>query len=378
VGTTAAPKERRGRGLLRPPDIPVWGYVLAGGTLAASGLLSLFVVNSGFLFARFKGAAVSPSAAIAAFGFAVLAVSKTRLLSGWRALVIPVVAASLVAFANAEGVLSPATLGIWFVVICVWMGAFLPQGSVAAFSPVVLAAYLVPLYTGAPRSREDAVSSVFVVFAGVICGEVLAAIASSNRRLQERQWRELARLAHENLTDPLTKVGNRRLADKLLESLAPGDAVMLVDIDNLKLVNDNFGHAIGDETIRIVADRMDDAIRENDALARLGGDEFIVVMRRAGGSTKQAALRVFAGLAQGQQVTTVSAGVAVHRHGRPAKATVDAADAALLAAKRAGRARIAFEGERGFSTLGAGIRQERGWSGGPPEPIGESLSRPGL
>jgi diguanylate cyclase (GGDEF)-like protein/PAS domain S-box-containing protein len=96
---------------------------------------------------------------------------------------------------------------------------------------------------------------------------------TDNRRLRER--------LHEQATvDPLTGLGNRhRLYDDLGAALAQErePAVLYIDLDRFKPVNDELGHEAGDELLRLVAARLGACVRAGDALARIGGDEFVVV-----------------------------------------------------------------------------------------------------
>jgi diguanylate cyclase (GGDEF)-like protein len=99
---------------------------------------------------------------------------------------------------------------------------------------------------------------------------------------QRKQAEE--RLAHLALHDPLTGLANRSLLmDRISQSLALSArrsrqvAVLYIDLDRFKAVNDLLGHSIGDEVLVITAQRIVGAIREGDTAARVGGDEFVVV-----------------------------------------------------------------------------------------------------
>jgi len=171
----------------------------------------------------------------------------------------------------------------------------------------------------------------------------------------QRQNEALRRMAYR---DALTGLLNRRGFDehlvRALEDLDDHDgdlAVILLDVDDLKHINDTRGHAAGDSALRIVADSLRRAVRVGDYVARLGGDEFIVLMP----STDEAlagriAERVGATLHQAGSLAgltvTVSAGVAdVQRDdsaGDRADLLLERADRALYAAKDAGRDRVDF------------------------------------
>lgn len=94
-----------------------------------------------------------------------------------------------------------------------------------------------------------------------------------------------AKLAHMAHFDALTQLYNRAAIDSLLPQAlnnAQRDgvqvAVMLIDLDRFKSVNDSLGHAVGDHLLKAVADRLRDSMRASDIVARLGGDEFVVVL----------------------------------------------------------------------------------------------------
>jgi len=93
-----------------------------------------------------------------------------------------------------------------------------------------------------------------------------------------------AKLIHQSLHDPLTGLANRvLLADRLRQALARNDrfrgdtALLFLDLDRFKLVNDSFGHDVGDELLVEVGRRLSAAVRPADTVARLGGDEFVIL-----------------------------------------------------------------------------------------------------
>ncbi|MEE8599745.1 sensor domain-containing diguanylate cyclase [Euzebya tangerina] len=105
------------------------------------------------------------------------------------------------------------------------------------------------------------------------------ALASIEARQQEEETAELRRLSAE---DALTGVANRRAFDAILDLRAgKKTALLLIDIDRFKTVNDRFGHQVGDEVLRRVASAITAATRERDTVCRIGGDEFAVVLSTA-------------------------------------------------------------------------------------------------
>jgi diguanylate cyclase (GGDEF)-like protein len=150
--------------------------------------------------------------------------------------------------------------------------------------------------------------------------------ARTNENLVREMNRQRAILARQATRDPLTELGNRKMfldhaSDALTDADGTMTAVILVDLDGFKDVNDTYGQAVGDELLRNAAERMNATVRSNDTVSRLGGDEFVVLLPRLGDDqiADAVAHRILRDLAQpliiGDSVLTIpaSAGIAVTR-----------------------------------------------------------------
>ncbi len=190
---------------------------------------------------------------------------------------------------------------------------------------------------------------------------VLAKLEAADReivlarlRRAERTEVELRYLAdHDSLTGLLDRRRFRAELDQYVSFSARyggQGAVMVVDIDGLKAINDTLGHQVGDNLIRQVAETLRERVRGTDVVARLSGDEFAVLMPQtdtAGALALGEDLR--AQVAEGERLaeqpvrTTISVGIAMFGGGRGgAEAVLAAADQAMYRAKEAGRNRIAL------------------------------------
>jgi diguanylate cyclase (GGDEF)-like protein len=166
-------------------------------------------------------------------------------------------------------------------------------------------------------------------------------------------------LAHH---DPLTGLPNRALfVDRLEQALARHRrlhttlAVAIADIDGFKKINDQLGHAKGDQTLQVVGQRMREVLRENDTLARVGGDEFALVFEgfQSRSDIESLGARLVAAGALELMIdgkphgVTVSMGIAFCSDTSDKKeALLEAADAAMYTAKRAGKNRFVVGGDR--------------------------------
>lgn len=160
------------------------------------------------------------------------------------------------------------------------------------------------------------------------------------------------RLSYEALHDPLTGLANRVLFhENTMRALstAGGEldtvAVMLLDLDRFKSINDTFGHEMGDEVLRVVAARLLTATRGSDTVARLGGDQFALLLTGLGHRNDVLPVieRVTAMLQRPVRLenrdifTTASIGIAISAQGSEASELVRHADVAMYAAKADGR-----------------------------------------
>ena len=175
------------------------------------------------------------------------------------------------------------------------------------------------------------------------------ALSLATRRVLETAQRQAT-------TDGLTGLHNRHFLGeqlRLMHSLAVRHgqpySVVAIDVDGLKNVNDTFGHEQGDLALRALANTMRKTLRASDVGVRTGGDEFLVLMAQSGlDESRIAAERVreaveLQGRADPKIAISVSAGVAAWRPGRSAEQVLEAADAMLYAAKRAGKDRVLAE-----------------------------------
>jgi diguanylate cyclase (GGDEF)-like protein/PAS domain S-box-containing protein len=170
-------------------------------------------------------------------------------------------------------------------------------------------------------------------------------------------------LSHRAQHDVLTGLPNRQLlADRLTQCLKSCEreqkraAILTIDVDHFKLINDTYGHVVGDECLQLVSERLKSKIRKVDTIARTGGEEFMAVVSGLnnasdGEKVAEALLRVFdtpLSLVVGEVRVTVSIGVAVYPDdGMDADTLRSVSDMAVYRAKRDGRNRAAHGREVG-------------------------------
>jgi GGDEF domain-containing protein len=168
----------------------------------------------------------------------------------------------------------------FFLILFAWIGLALPRGTALRLALPAAIAYALPpvLRHAAPPLATSVVVAVPLM---VLLAETAASVVSRLDRLNSA-------LLTAATSDDLTGVGNRRRADELLRALVPGDAVIMIDIDHFKQVNDRLGHAAGDDVLARLGGLLREVIRDDDVVARYGGEEFVVVARGARRTSRSA------------------------------------------------------------------------------------------
>lgn len=192
---------------------------------------------------------------------------------------------------------------------------------------------------------------------GIVTNYVASLADISQRKESEEKIRSLA------FYDPLTKLPNRRLLlDRLQQALASSarsshhGALLFLDLDNFKALNDTLGHDIGDELLQHVADRLKSSIREGDTVARQGGDEFVLILEdlslqaaEAAAQTEEVCEKILRELNQPYQLASheytcsTSIGTTLFKgYGSEVENLLKQADIAMYQAKKAGRNTLRF------------------------------------
>jgi diguanylate cyclase (GGDEF)-like protein len=245
-------------------------------------------------------------------------------------------------------------------------------------------------YGGRVESMVAAGVLLLVFLAGINrlyfkLGETVGDLFVANRRLAaligekdallaelQRREEEIRQLAYYDL---VTELPNRRmLMDRLSHDLAQGNrqghstAVLFLDLDKFKAVNDQFGHEAGDALLHEVGTRLSHCVRNSDTVSRLGGDEFVIVLAQIAhpDDAVSAAEKIINALSEpvtiaGQSLrVTTSIGIAIAPPSprQDAAAVLARADLAMYAAKKAGRNCFRFvdeSGQAGPLLNGAGL-----------------------
>ena len=325
---------------------------LAGCALAAVAIALLVLARLGrvdrlsWLDAA-MGASAAGALAVALGAEATAAVGAGGVLAGlalsrWRpGRTVLLALAGLAALAAGPWLALPAALAFG---AAAWLPEPPPRRA-PEFSPVVLAALLVFATTALALLTAGQFTDVEPGAVALATATVLSGMARAGLTVVER----LRETRAQALTDDLTGLSNRRhLVDTLHDTIAAaaggGDelALLLIDLDGFKELNDTLGHHAGDEVLRQIGPRLKDLLRGDDTLARLGGDEFAVILQPGDEATASTAgLRLRAALEHPFAVGGIrvhidaSVGIALFpAHADDAMGLLQRADVAMYQAKR--------------------------------------------
>jgi diguanylate cyclase (GGDEF)-like protein len=248
---------------------------------------------------------------------------------------------ALVSYALATTKVTASDSTVLYALPVLWQCLFFGRRGAVAILLLVAAGEALALHSlgryGYPERWVDVMVSATAI------AVVVTALEGRNERL-------LATLSMEARVDPLTGLFNRRGFDeRVAAELSPGVrgsrpfALLIFDIDHFKLVNDQWGHDVGDRVLRHVGRLLGEHAREGDILARFGGEEFVALLP----DTDIAGARAFADRVRsslvrrtgGLPAVRLSAGVRVGEPAAEVSALLAEADLALYEAKRAGRDR---------------------------------------
>jgi diguanylate cyclase (GGDEF)-like protein len=276
-----------------------------------------------------------------------LLTGQLRLVLEQRTVRVSVVVVMLLA--SSLLVLFPAPMGIdygWVFIVPVAMSAIaagLGEGLLAAFVAAVLCGIYSAVADGFGGTMVvGVVSSRFALYG--ITAAFLGAFAEAHHSVQMR-LHDLA------TTDPLTRVANVSSFYSYMKTLECEQSpfvLVVIDMDDLKKLNDNYGHQVGSAAIQTVARVLNEVVRTSDLVARFGGDEFVMVLRKADAAAAQIVInRVRTILAQ--EVVpgtdglspTISAGAALYgRDGTSVNELIAVADASMYSDKRSHKTRL--------------------------------------
>ncbi|WP_229422059.1 putative bifunctional diguanylate cyclase/phosphodiesterase [Massilia aquatica] len=283
------------------------------------------------------------------------------------------------------GVAASAVIAVVASIVALWLAFTLRAGnSWVAHAKKAGAAVLMGLaiivmhFTGMEAARFDAasvctstggldgnwlallvgVASVSLLTMALLLSVVDSRLSTRTASLVSSLRRANRQLHHQALHDSLTRLPNRSLLeDRIVQAIHGAErsgkrfALMFLDLDRFKTINDSLGHQYGDKLLQAVAARLSDCLRANDTVARLGGDEFVVLLCDVGAPTAVAGVAgklldtIALPLDVEGQVQSVSASIGISMYpddGTSLRELMTNADSAMYHAKKVGRANHQF------------------------------------
>ncbi|WP_224703850.1 GGDEF domain-containing protein [Devosia aquimaris] len=334
-------------GVIERQDWPRWTRsILQGLVFGIGGIVTIMSPThiGGGVMVDSRGIVIGFAAAFGGWPAALVAGAMAAAYRGWLG--------GSGALPGVVGICAAALLGLG------WRHWLRPRSAVKArhlfVLGVVVSCYVL---TGAVMGYASAWSLItqvgpFVLLASVVAAVLLGLFVERElaQILREQEWKTRA------LTDPLTALPNRRAFERGIAGLRHPDrlaALLIIDLDHFKIVNDTFGHAAGDHVLQQVSRVLRASLRGRDLLSRLGGEELAVLLPDTTVAiTEQVAERLRQAIDgldlvwEGQPIhISASFGVSMARGDLPAEDLFAQADAALYAAKRGGRNRVVFSGD---------------------------------
>lgn len=337
---------------------------ILGATLAALTVIALSAVMSGdyayaWLFAGFLIVGAARTGAILLHRRARHDVEDRAATIRWerRALLGAWAFAGLVGLAGAYTVTAHPRTDVELLIISCVMGYIAGISSRNASRPLISigqVSFTAFPFTIALLARADVVHLVLAAFIGVLYVSITVICRSMFDNIVSRQnaFRKVELIAHrDTLTDLWNRTAFIGLLEKRLSTVAESGenvALVLIDLDRFKDVNDTFGHQTGDIVLKEVGNRIKSVVRPADEVARIGGDEFVVMLAGADErETHFVAQRILATFAEpfsvgiSQHFCGASIGYAIApQDGSTLEALFRNADLALYEAKQGGRAQI--------------------------------------
>ncbi|HVT64736.1 MAG TPA: GGDEF domain-containing protein [Mycobacteriales bacterium] len=304
------------------PHFRLWAQFFIGGIVVCQ--LSLTVLRPG-LSDRLLMVAINVPAQLLIAVITLRFSAESRLVRLWPP-IIGLLALNLLAATTSD--LAPA-FGGFFVITFVYIGLTQP--------PWTSLWLVVPATTGwllfnRPLTNTTVAKLPVAVSLWVLLAELLSRVSTQRQADQDR-------LAEQAAHDALTGLRNRRGLEELLDDAEIGDAVVFIDLDHFKAVNDLLGHETGDQVIADLGRIVLAVLRPNDVAVRYGGEEVLLVLPNTSVDGAEAALRrMRRGWSASHPELTFSAGIAIV-DGEGGAVAAREADDALYLAKQRGRNR---------------------------------------
>ncbi|HET9732508.1 MAG TPA: GGDEF domain-containing protein [Acidimicrobiales bacterium] len=315
-------------------------YIASGVVTAASPLLPAPPTSN-------RNGILAVGVLAVAVGAAVWLSPCGRLSRRWQMLLLMPPAMALISVHNYYAGADTYRYDLFYMVAFMWVGLTQRRWSTLPLCPVAAASYLAPLMA-TPHSPWAIPSAIYAIPIFVLVGETISWVSTQLAATRA----DLARLAY---TDTLTGLANRagfyRHLDRAWSRAQRHGhdlAVLFIDLDGFKALNDAFGHRVGDEVLATVGSLIRTAVRTGDEVARLGGDEFAVVAEHVEGplGASLLAARVLSAITDASCAAgplSASVGVAVGPMGvMGADELVRHSDVTMYQAKRAGGRRLAM------------------------------------